>query len=144
MKKYLLFFLLLWCGFSELQAQRTTQLYSPDRKLKVSVFLNTKGELFYDVYHKDSLIMKDSRLGVNRTDADFTTGLKLVSVSPATAIAETYTLLHGKKKRINYHAREQKFSFLAASAKSMEVVFRVSNDGLAFRYVFDDNKDRDK
>lgn len=144
MKKYLLFFLLLWCGFSELQAQKTTQLYSPDRKLKVSVFLNTKGELFYDVYHKDSLVMKDSRLGVNRTDADFTTGLKLVSVSPATAIAETYTLLHGKKKRINYHAREQKFSFLAASAKSMEVVFRVSNDGLAFRYVFDDKKDRDK
>lgn len=144
MKKYLFFFLLLLWASSETASQKATQLFSSDRKLKVSVFLNTKGELFYDVYHKDSLVMKDSRLGVIRTDADFTSGLKMVSVSPVTAITETYTLQHGKKKKINYRAQQQKFSFLTVSAKSMEVVFRVSNDGLAFRYVFNDEKDRNK
>lgn len=143
MKNYLIVLLLL-SVYSEVHAQKNTQLYSPDRKLKVSVFLNTKGELFYDVYHKDSLVIKDSRLGIQRTDADFTTALKMVSVSPVTTIAETYSLLHGKKKQVNYRAQQQKFSFSSASAKSMEVVFRVSNNGLAFRYVFDDKKDRDR
>ncbi len=100
--RYSLLFLLLLFNTWQIQAQKLTRLYSPDRKLMVSVFLNEKGELFYDIYHQDSLVMKDSRLGVSRADADFTSGLKLLSVSPVKAIKESYTLQHGKKKQVNY------------------------------------------
>jgi len=144
MKKIIGLCIVLLSCFIQPKAQPKETIYSPDRKLKVSVFLNAKGELFYNVYHKDSLVIKDSRLGIDRTDADFTTGLKLISVSPVTTVTETYTLQHGKKKQVNYRAQQRKFSYSTVLAQSMEVVFRVSNDGLAFRYVFDAKKDRDK
>jgi hypothetical protein len=41
----------------------------------------------------------------------------------------------GKKRDISYRANEQTFSVQNARQQKMDIVFRVSNDGVAFRYI---------
>ena len=44
----------------------------------------------------------------------------------------------GKRRDIQYRANEQVYSFVNAAGNKMDVAFRVSDDGLAFRYVVAD------
>lgn len=41
----------------------------------------------------------------------------------------------GKRRQIHYRANEQVYSVINAAGQKMDVAFRVSNDGVAFRYV---------
>jgi hypothetical protein len=126
----------------EVKAQKLGDVSSPDKKIKVVVNTNNEGEVFYRVYHSDSLVLLDSRLGIIRKDADFSKALQLKSVSSEKKIVDQYTLLHGKKKHITYRAQLRKFSLENRDGKLMEILFQVSNDGLAFRYVFNDKKEK--
>jgi alpha-glucosidase len=129
-------------SFNAKAQKKLADVHSPNRKLKVEVLTNNAGEVFYKVYHSDSLVLLNSRLGIIRKDADFSKGLQLKSISSQKKVDDQYTLLHGKKKLINYRAQLRKFSFINTDGKLMEIVFQVSNDGLAFRYVFLDNKEK--
>ena len=45
-------------------------------------------------------------------------------------------MINAKKKNINYVATQRIIETQTASGKKMNIVFRVSNDGVAFRYKF--------
>ena len=80
--------------------------------------------------------MKESKLGVVRSDGDFSTKLVLDSVSSVNVINENYKLLHGKRLNCNYTGNRQVFYLKNANSKTMGIIFQVSNDGVAFRYHF--------
>ncbi len=111
-------------------------LKSPSHKISVEFWLTTTGVPVYSVSYSDKTILEQSRLGILRSDGDFTTGLTLDSVSNVSVVSENYRLLHGKRLDCSYTGNKQIFYLKNADSKKMEIIFQVSNDGVAFRYYF--------
>jgi hypothetical protein len=57
-----------------------------------------------------------------------------------THVNDHYEMAVGKKRSIDYTANERHFTFRDSKRHALDVVFRVSNDGVAFRYVVADRK----
>ena len=98
--------------------------------------LHLTGEPVYSVSHSGSIILKQSKLGIMRSDDDFSTNLTLDSVSNVNVVSDNYTLLHGKRLNCNYTGNKRIFYLKNANSKIIEIIFQVSNDGVAFRYHF--------
>jgi alpha-glucosidase len=111
---------------------------SPDGKIKTTILLNAVGELSYTVdYLENSTIhsiVLDSKLGLNRNDCDFRNGLIFNTLS-TTTIHENYTMLTGKKLKLQNEANELTLTFSKCNVL-FNVIFRAYNDGIAFRYHF--------
>lgn len=119
-------------------AQQNTIL-SPDRKITVTV-QQTDGVPYYQVSYKNKQIIKPSRLGLTTSYADYSGKLKLVSASATTAVSDHYELFTGKRKDNRYRANKKVLSFLTADNKPLQIVFQLSNDGVAFRYIIPGNQ----
>ncbi len=130
----LIFFVIAFCR-NGIYAE-SYSVKSPDAKITVNFWLNSSGEPFYSVNHVGSVILKQSRLGIIRSDEDFSSDLKLDSASNETALSDNYTLLHGKRLQCKYRANKRTFYLRSANLKGMEIIFQVSDDGVAFRYHF--------
>ena len=57
-------------------------------------------------------------------------------MSAPVTVKDSYTMLTAKKKNITYTATQRIIETQTASGKKMNIIFRVSNDGVAFRYEF--------
>ncbi|MBN2088877.1 glycoside hydrolase family 97 N-terminal domain-containing protein, partial [candidate division KSB1 bacterium] len=111
-------------------------LKSPNKKISVNFWLTSAGEPVYTISHSDSPILKQSKLGIVRNDEDFSANLTLDTVSGEYIVTVNYTLLHGKRLKCNYTANKCVFFLKTANSKIMQIIFQVSNDGVAFRYYF--------
>lgn len=109
-------------------------IVSPDKKLAALVTV-TDGRISYAVRAGERVLLEGSRLGLQREDGDFASDLKLLSVDSSTARGE-YALLHGKKKNIAYEANRAALHLENGKGQKMDVIFQVSNDGVAFHYRF--------
>jgi alpha-glucosidase len=109
-------------------------LASPDKHLQVSVSQSEDGSIHYAISRDGKPVLQPSQLGLALSDADFTKALKLSSTSAVKTISDDYEMMVGKKHKIHYQAQEQTFSFKNAAGLQLDVTFRVSNDGVAFRY----------
>jgi len=112
-------------------------LRSPDGKIAVEFELRAAdGAPVYRVRRGDEPILRDSRLGLVRDDADFTHGLTLLASSTVDRVEDRYELLTGKRRRNVYRAARQVHHLATAAGAKLDLEFRVSDDGVAFRYVF--------
>lgn len=123
-------------------SQHTTVIVSPDKSIKVQVDLNAEGQLSYTVFHQNKLVLEPSTLGVQRTDADFFSGLRWEGISSVQSVKDQYVLLHGKKKNCFYTANKRTIRLVNREGKKMKMVFQVSDEGIAFRYVFTGDKNK--
>ncbi len=110
-------------------------LKSPDNNIAVEVFVED-GKVLYNVLVKEELVMKNSQLGIQMSDIDFTNNLKLVSSSDVVLVNENYNMLYGKHKECSYNGNKKIFHFENENGERMDIIFRVSNDGIGFRYYF--------
>ncbi len=127
------------CGSSilnQLQAQQIAQIQSPDKSIKLSVFLSESGKLQYSVQKSNVDIIQPSALGVMMKGHDFTQRMKLEAISKPEQLKDSYQTRNAKKSSIFYQANQLVMSFTNKEEKKMDVIFRLSNDGLAFRYSF--------
>lgn len=113
-------------------------LQSPDKQLDVAVQINPDSTLSYSVHRNGQPVLLPSPLGLTLADADFSRGLRLVKTSAVKAISDRYAMAVGKRSAIHYRANQQVFSIVNSAGYKMDVAFRVSDDGLAFRYVVAD------
>lgn len=109
---------------------------SPNGQMKVSVSLGDSGMVHYSVLYGNDSVLLPSRLGIVMADEDFSRNLSWQGVSAPLAVSDRYELLTGKQAQVTYQANEQVVTLHSSSGKVMEVVFRVSNNGVAFRYRF--------
>jgi len=116
-------------------------IQSPDARISVSFWLTPSGEPVYSVTHTGSNVLSQSKLGIIRSDMDFSTGLMLDSASGVSLMSEKYVLLHGKRRQCFYQGNRRVFYLKNARGKKMEIIFQVSDDGLAFRYYFPESAD---
>ncbi len=108
---------------------------SPDGHIKVEVTL-TSGQPFYSVIMDDSTVLKDSKLGLIMADNDFSKNLKVLGISDISKVSDTYNLFSEKRSHCAYNANKREFEFTNIKGDTINVIFQVSNDGVAFRYAF--------
>jgi hypothetical protein len=108
---------------------------SPDGRIHVQVELSTQKTLVYSVTREGRPVLLPSTLGLSLAGRDLASGLTLGTPSSVRAISESYEMAVGKRRHIRYRANEQVFPVQGADGQRMDVAFRVSNDGVAFRYL---------
>jgi hypothetical protein len=135
MKFYIsiLVLVLLEGNLRPVMAQPAYTITSPDKNIVVSC---NPTAATYNVLYKGQAIMQSSRLGIIREDEDFSKNLSFEKVSAPVLVKDHYTMLNAKKKNIFYQANQRIIKIRTASGKRMNIVFRVSDDGVAFRYEF--------
>lgn len=120
---------------TQLFGQSFAPLKSPDGAIVVE-FRLVDGRPTYSILRNGQPALQESRLGLIRDDEDFSRGLKLVSQSPANPVEDRYEILTAKRRVNTYHGNASTIHLQTASGKKMHIMFQVSNDGVAFRYVF--------
>jgi len=108
---------------------------SPDRHLSVDIRITPAKTLEYSIARDGKPVILPSRLGLQLDGADLANGLTLSATSPVTQVSDDYELATAKKRRISYRASEQTVTVRNAKGQALDVAFRVSNDGVAFRYL---------
>lgn len=128
-------------SFTDAICRESYTLRSPNGNIEIDFRLTATGSPVYSVSYSGSTVLKESKLGIVRSDEDFSTGMSLDSVSAVSSVSENYTLLHGKRLNCNYNGNKRIFFLKSAHAEPMEIVFQVSNDGVGFRYYFPGKSD---
>ena len=118
-------------------AAPTAVLDSPDQHLRVAVSLSRLGQLSYAVFRDGRAVLLPSPLGLELDGADLAHGLTLASVSALEPVHDSYQMAVGKRRVISYAANQQSVLLRNRQRIPIQVQFRVSNDGVAFRYIVD-------
>ncbi len=114
------------------QAQQTV-ISSPDGKLTVNLALHN-GTPTYSVSYKGKLFLEPSPIGLKTNVGDFSTGLELKEKPIQNKMDETYELPNIKQSKVHYVANETVFSFAKNKESVIDIIFRVSNNDVAFKY----------
>jgi len=117
-------------------SSKNVKLSSPDGRLAVEFHLNAEGAPRYAIQLDGKLVLPESRLGLLRDDADFSKGLQLASQSRTKSVRDRYEILTAKRRVNDYRANRKEFHLQTAAEQRMDIIFQVSNDGVAFRYFF--------
>lgn len=136
MKKLMIAALMLIAVTSGCASQDTIMMKSPDGSIVVTFNLLKGGQPVYTVICRDTTVITEGNLGIIRSDAGFSSGLRLDSVTGPDEIRDNYTLLHGKKRDASYGALRYTVHLTASSGEAMDIIFQVSDDGFAFCYRF--------
>jgi hypothetical protein len=136
MKKFILVSLLAFLLTSFVQKKTEHLFVNADKTIKIEFDLNQNKTPVYKVFYKDKIVINTSELGIIREDADFHSDLKIISVSKAEPIKEDYSMLQGKRKNISYSANQYIVQLQNKEGLSIEIIFQLSNDGIALRYHF--------
>jgi len=110
-------------------------LTSPDRHLSVDIRITPARTLEYSIARDGRPVILPSRLGLQLEGADLTSKLSLSATSRVEQVSDSYQLATGKQRDIRYRANQQIVTVRNAQGQAMDVTFRVSNDGVAFRYL---------
>lgn len=117
-------------------AMPSHDISSPDGLLRATVELTAEGRLTYQVHRDNEPVLLPSRLGLIRDDADFSQGLRLLSVTEVEPITDDYELLNAKRRHHHYRAHRRVLHLENADGHPLDLIFQVSDDGVAFRYAF--------
>jgi hypothetical protein len=141
---------ILFC-FSIPIALDAQEIASPNKLIKVVITTQKAGVNkhgypvnFKVLYKKGSGYMEvlaNSPLGIARKDQSFSDDLRLVATSGIREVHDTYEMICGKRRHCENVGREKTFSFRNANEQPVDLVFRVYNDGVTFRYIFPNHSD---
>lgn len=130
MKKQRLFYALALLA-SQALAQSIT-VTGPDTRLKVDLAVNG-GIPMYSVSYDGKTILEKSPLGFIANTGNFSQGMSLTG-QETSQINKTYTQDRIKRSVVNYAANELTVRLQNTNKQPVNIVFRVSNNDVAFRY----------
>lgn len=118
---------------------------SPSGNLKVEVVID-EGKVYYQLNilddQSETMVIKPSPLGLERNDGDFSKNLSLKKITGVETVSDSYSMLTGKQKDLSYTANEASMLFSNPEGQQIEMVFRLFDEGLAFRYVFPEQSEK--
>ena len=120
-------------GMSTLAAQDVV-VKGPDGKLQLAVFAQDEAKPCYTVSYDGKTMLEKSPLGMNTNIGDFTKNLKLTGHS-VDKIDTVYQQTRIKVSNVHYRANELTCHFENEHGQKLGVVFRVSDNDVAFRYT---------
>jgi len=131
--------ILLWVGLglflsAKAQTQPGITISSPDQYLVLAISQNEVGSVYYNASYKGKAILENSPLGLISNVSDFSKELKLVGQKDS-VIKETYQQSRIKKSAVSVHAIEKILSYETPKKERIDMVFRVSNNDIALKYI---------
>jgi len=130
MKKILPFCFVVFLTIPMLSQQNTVK--SPDGRLILKVAV--KDDMpYYSIDYNGIKMLEDSPLGLITSVGDFSKALQISSTKEG-KIDEEYTLDRFKKSSVRYQANELTVTLTNKEKQQIVVIFRVSNNDVAFRY----------
>jgi alpha-glucosidase len=98
-----------------------------------TVRLDSAGRLSLAVQRGGTQVLASSALGIRTRAADLSTGLRFTTRAD-THVTDRYTTAVGRRRAHTSDANRTTLSFTKGASR-LDVVFRVSTDGLGYRYV---------
>ena len=127
------------------------EIFSPNKNIKVILVSKKKPDksfselVYFKILYKKDLkyveVLQDSPLGISRVDQHFTDNLKFIGESKVVAIHDKYEMICGKRKICENFGNEKVFNYTNSTNQPLNIVFRVYNNGVAFRYIFPNHSD---
>jgi hypothetical protein len=127
---------LMFAAMGMLHAASVSSVKSPDGKLVVEFKLNAAQSPVYSIQQVGKTVLAESRLGLVRADANFSKGLTLTGTSKLEKVKDDYEILTAKRRLNQYRANRKVFHLATTNGQKLDIIFQVSNDGVAFRYFF--------
>ena len=125
--------LLASCCLTSLIAQEVV-VKGPDEKLQLVVSASPAEKPSYSITYNGKAMLEKSPLGMNTNIGDFAKGMKLTGHT-VTPIDTVYHQDRIKTSKVHYQANELICNFENPKGQKIDVVFRVSNHDVAFRYT---------
>ncbi len=135
MKRFSFLFLFLFISLIAV-AQKPVKLSSPDGNLQF-IFRLLKAGPQYDITYKGKRVITGGQLGVTLQDGTFKNDLSLSKPEPREG-EEKYSLMTGKTSVVQERYREVTIPLRqkATPNRTILVIVRAFDDGIAFRYAF--------
>jgi len=130
--------LLVSIAFFSCSQKEAINITSPNRNIKVNVALSETGEPIYKITYNNNEVIKTSKLGldVENTGA-LTANFQILKTSNA-SFNENWQMPWGEQLEVvnNYNELKVELQETSALKRKLNIVFRVYNDGVGFRYEF--------
>jgi alpha-glucosidase len=124
-------------GTPAAQSPRHWSLQSPDGRMDFHVDTQPDGRLTWRLLTRDRQeVVAESPLGIRRADQTFDTGLTALGPPQFTTIDERYAMPYGKQRDHHVVARQWILPFANSTGAKLDLIVRMQNDGVAFRYRF--------
>ncbi len=132
MKKVFFGLIGLMIAFNAVAEDR--KLASPDGRIEVTVS-DSDGTPDYSVTYDGNIFILPSPLGLNTSMGEYMSGMTMLPEKEAPRlIEEQYSLKTIKQSQVDYKAVEAVFTFAQNERPVYDVIFRVSDRDVAFRY----------
>lgn len=132
MKKVFFGLIGLMIAFNAVAEDR--KLASPDGRIEVTVS-DSDGTPDYSVTYDGNVFILPSPLGLNTSMGEYMSGMTMLPEKEAPRlIEEQYSLKTIKQSQVDYKAVEAVFTFAKNERPVYDVIFRVSDRDVAFRY----------
>ncbi len=138
--------LFLLAGVYSCQLDTPSQISSPDESITVDVFLLDNGQPAYTVSHEGVMVLDTSRLGFEFLDAPpLSEGLEVLQTRTR-SFHEIWEMPWGEQRLVNNTFNELTVELGETEdlKRKSNLVFRVYDDGLGFRYEFPEQENMDK
>lgn len=127
---------ILFLSLTHARAQsKEVLIFSPDHHIQVAVWSGREGEIRYQVKHHETIVIDSSMLGMELADADMSHQLGFVAASDNRQVNDNYRMIYYKKSAVSYQANQRVLHYVNAKKAGIDIVFQVSNDAVAFKYV---------
>jgi hypothetical protein len=124
------FFCLLFVGFSHSQT-----LKSPDNQLEMIFELSQSGKPTYQLKYKNKSVIQPSNLGlVLKNNDNLVDGFEVINAKTNSFSDKWKPVLGEEKEILDLHNQLIVELLQKATGRKMNLVFRLFNEGLAFRY----------
>ncbi|MBI3137704.1 MAG: glycoside hydrolase family 97 protein [Sphingobacteriales bacterium] len=126
-------------GFVQLaHADTAVTISSPNNNIQLSVYHRTNGSLQYAVTYKGKSVINPSGLGMKLANPQLALMQFDLSAVDSAAADESWKPVWGEQSSIRNHYKQLllKLSDRSGSGIRIEIVFRVFDDGVGFRYIF--------
>lgn len=118
-------------------------LISPNGKISVELLTDSSKVLKYTVKNEGIVVLEPSALGLVRNDSDFSL-LEIVSIGQKRTVQGFYVTPAEKRLNNSFNAKEYDVKVRNTEGKELVITFHLADNGVAFRYVFEENSDEDK
>jgi glucan 1,4-alpha-glucosidase len=119
--------------FGSVQAQSGLSTTSPDKKIKLSFGLDEVGAPWYKVTFGKKQMIKKSALGIKTKGYDLVNGFNIAARNHRSSNT-SWQPVWGEVANIKDNFNELKVDLTNSTGRKLNIVFRVYDDGVGFRY----------
>lgn len=131
------FSIFVGCSLITILQAKDVTVSSPDSNLKVVVGVKDC-KAYYTIDYNEESLVTPSYLGLTFDNGEIGQEVKMTG-KHYDSIDETWSQPWGEDEYVHNHYNELTVNFRSKNGRQMDVVFRVFNDGVGFRYILHNN-----